>query len=154
MTKKKISNLIVEHVTGNANMMMLSLLEHRHEQYLVIVDNITEDELTAYVLDFAQQEGVDLEAFINVAGDWEQSGVRHPLSFELSKLGLSEITQPIYKTFALAHVRRLVGRGFSTDLRGHGRIKRRRVPVIPEFVEIRPKATIYALQRGLVNPAV
>jgi hypothetical protein len=144
MTKKKISNLIVEHVADTANMMMLSLLEHRHEQYLVIVDNITEDELTAYVLDFAQQEGIDLAAFVSIAGDWERSGVRHPLSFELSRLGLSEVTQPIYKTFALAHVRRLVGRGFSTDLRGHGRIKRRRVPVIPQYVEIRPKATVHS----------
>jgi hypothetical protein len=145
MAKKKIPNLIIEEVSDAGNLHMLSMLEHRRNRYLVIVDNILEDELYAYVLDYAQQEGIDLNAFIKIAEQWVQSGVDHPLSFELSKLGLSGITQPIYKTFALAHVTRLVGRGFSIDLRTPVRVKRRRVPLIQPMIEIRPKALVRQL---------
>ncbi len=145
MAKKKIPNLIIEEVADAGNLHMLSMLEHRRNRYLVIVDNILEDELHAYVLDYAQQEGIDLNTFIKIAEGWVASGANHPLSFELSKLGYSSITQPIYKTFALAHVTRLVGRGFSIDLKTPIRIKRRRVPVIQPMIEIRPKASVRQL---------
>ena len=66
MSKKKIPTLIVEHVSDRGNLHLLSLLEHRRERYLVIVDNIDEEKITAYVLDYAQQEGVDLKTFIKI----------------------------------------------------------------------------------------
>lgn len=125
---------------------MLSMLEHRRDKYLVIVDNIDEDNITAYVLDFAQQESVDLSLFIKIAEQWlEKSNGEYPLSFELSRLGLTEATRRIYKTFDLAYVTRLVGRAFSFDLTTPVRIRRRRATKIPTGVEIRPKASVISL---------
>ena len=141
MSKRKIPSLIIEHVSDRGNLNMLSMLEHRRDKYLVIVDNIDEDNITAYVLDFAQQESVDLSLFIKIAEQWlEKSNGEYPLSFELSRLGLTEATRRIYKTFDLAYVTRLVGRAFSFDLTTPVRIRRRRATKIPTGVEIRPKA--------------
>lgn len=146
MSKRKIPSLIIEHVSDRGNLNMLSMLEHRRDKYLVIVDNIDEDNITAYVLDFAQQESVDLSLFIKIAEQWlEKSNGEYPLSFELSRLGLTEATRRIYKTFDLAYVTRLVGRAFSFDLTTPVRIRRRRATKIPTGVEIRPKASVVSL---------
>lgn len=123
------------------------MLEHRRDKYLVIVDNIDSEAITAYVLDYAQQEGVDLRAFISLAEDWlENSDGEYPLSFELSRLGLTNVARRIYKTFDLAYVTRLVGRAFSHDLTTPTRVRRRRASRLPAHVEIRPKASVQALK--------
>lgn len=143
MSKRKIPSLIIEHVSDQGNLHLLSMLEHRRDRYLVIVDNISDEIITAYVLDYAQQEGVDLITFINIAEEWlEKSGGGYPLSFEISRLGLTAAARKIYKTFDLAYVTRLVGRSFSFDLTTPTRVRRRRASRVPAGVEIRPKSTV------------
>jgi len=142
MSKKKIPSLIIEHVSDRGNLHLLSMLEHRRDKYLVIVDNISADSITAYVLDYAQQEGVDLSAFILVAEKWlETSNNEYPLSFELSRLGLTDTVRKIYKTFDLAYVTRLVGRSFEYDLTTPIRVRRRRASRVPAGVEVKPKSS-------------
>ena len=146
MSKRKIPSLIIEHVSDRGNLPLLSLLEHRREKYLVIVDNIDDENITAYVLDYAQQEGVDLRAFVQLAEEWlQKSNGEYPFSFELSRLGLTEGTRSIYKTFDLAYVTRLVGRAFSFDLTTPIRVRRRRATKVPSGVEVRPKASVIAI---------
>lgn len=145
MSKRKIPSLIVEHVSDAGNLHLLSMLEHRRDKYLVVVDNIDEETITAYVLDYAQQEGIDLPTFIDIAEKWLARGEPFPLSFELSKLGLTSVTRRIYKTFDLAYVTRLVGRGFSFDLSTPARVRRRRAARVPAGVEIRPRSNVQGI---------
>ncbi len=143
MSKRKIPSLIVEHVSDQGNLHLLSMLEHRRDRYLVIVDNLDSEHITAYVLDYAQQESVDLITFIKIAEEWlQRSGGKYPLSFELSRLGLTNVAKRIYKTFDLAYVTRLVGRSFSFDLTTPTRVRRRRASRVPVGVEIRPKGSV------------
>lgn len=152
MSKRKIPTLIIEHVSDRGNLHLLSLLEHRRDRYLVIVDNIDEENITAYVLDYSQQEGIDLRTFISLAEEWlERSQGQYPFSFELSRLGLTETTRRIYKTFDLAYVTRLVGRSFSFDLTTPIRVRRRRASRVPAGVEVKPKASVLRLQPGVQN---
>jgi hypothetical protein len=152
MSKRKIPTLIIEHVSDRGNLHLLSLLEHRRDRYLVIVDNIDEENITAYVLDYAQQEGVDLRTFITIAEEWlARSNGEYPLSFELSRLGLTEAARRIYKTFDLAYVTRLVGRSFSFDLTTPIRVRRRRASRVPAGVEVKPKASVLRLQPSVQN---
>lgn len=152
MSKRKIPTLIIEHVSDRANLHLLSLLEHRRDRYLVIVDNIDEENITAYVLDYAQQEGIDLRAFIGLAEEWlQRSDGQYPFSFELSRLGLTEATRRIYKTFDLAYVTRLIGRSFSFDLCTPIRVRRRRASRVPAGVEVKPKASVLRLQPSVQN---
>ena len=137
MAKKRIPNLIVEKASDSGNYFYLSVLEYRKENYLVIVDNVTEDGVGAYVLDFANQEGIDLRSLISVVTTWfYRASFKYPLSFEFSRLGMAPHTNRIYKNFELAHVTRLIGNDFKYDLEAAPKIKRRRVNMIPAGVEI------------------
>ncbi|WP_407306188.1 hypothetical protein [Acinetobacter sp.] len=142
MSKRKIPQLVVERAEEQGNYFFLSVLEFRNETYLVIVDNITEDGIGAYVLDFAQQEGINLRQLISIATCWFYRGsYRYPLSFEFSRLGLAHLTNRIYKNFELAHVTRLIGNDFRYEIAAPPKIKRRRVSMIPAGVEVKLKRT-------------
>lgn len=140
MAKKSIPSLVVERAEDQGNYFFLSVLEFRKENYLVIVDNITDEGIGAYVLDFAQQEGIELKQLISVVTEWFYRGsYKYPLSFELSRRGMAMHTNRIYKNFELAHVTRLIGNDFRYDLAAAPKIKRRRVSMIPAGVEVKLK---------------
>jgi hypothetical protein len=143
LAKKKIPDLHIEFASDSGNYFYLTVLEYRRENYLVIVDNITEDAVGAYVLDFAQQEGVDMKSLISIITRWFYSAsCRYPLSFEFSRLGIAPMTNRIYRNFELAHVTRLIGNGFKYDLFSAPKVRRRRVSLIPAGVEIKLKRTV------------
>lgn len=152
MAKRKIPGLIVERAEDQGNYYFLSVLEYRRENYLVIVDNITDEEVGAYVLDYAQQEGMNLKDLMTVITQWfYRASYRYPLSFEFSRLGISPRTNRIYKTFELAHVTRLIGKDYKFDLQVPPKVRRRRVNRIPAGVEIKLKRSAQVVQ--LPQPA-
>lgn len=145
--KKKIPNLIVERACDPGNAFFLSLLTYRSVDYLTVIDNITADEVVAYVLDYAQQEGMNVKVLVEVIDEWyHERSLEHPLSFEFSKLGLAAPTSRIYKTFELIHVTRLVGNDFRFPLQEEPKVRRRRISQVQQCVEVRPKAKILLLE--------
>ena len=143
MTKKKIPPLIIEHYMDTTNLCFVSLIEYKREQYLGIIDNITDTELNAFILNHAKPEVIGADDFIKFAIRWfYKSSGKYPLSFEFARLGLSNKIQPLYKTFDLSYVSRVVGKPFIFDnLNASTKIKRRRVVQVPEYVEIKFKKT-------------
>lgn len=142
MAKKRIPELFVEFASDNGNLFFMSLVEYRKENYLVIIDNISSEEVGAYVLDSAQQERIDVRQLISIATIWfYKNSAKHPLSFEFSRLGLSPIVNKIYKTFEMPHVTRLIGNDFRYNLDAPPKIRRRRVSLIPAGTEVRLKRT-------------
>lgn len=147
MAKRKIPGLIIERAEDQGNYYFLSVLEYRRENYLVVVDNITDEEVGAYVLDYAQQEGMNLKDLMTVVTQWfYRASYRYPLSFEFSRLGISPRTNRIYKTFELAHVTRLIGKDYKFDLQVPPKVRRRRVNRIPAGVEIKLKRSAQVVQ--------
>lgn len=137
MAKKRVPNLIVEFASDSGTYFFLSVLEYRKENFLVVVDNVSSDEVGAYVLDFAQQERLDVKQLMTIITKWFYGGShRFPLSFEFSRLGMTEYTTRIYKTFELAHVTRLIGYDFKYDFETAPKIRHRRVSLIPAGTEI------------------
>lgn len=158
MAKKRIPNLIVEYASDSGNLFFLSVIEYRRKNYLVIVDNITSEEVGAYVLDYAQQEQLDLKQLMNVITYWFYRGSSdYPLSFEFSRLGVTPAANRIYKTFELTHVTRLIGCDFRYNFEEAPKIRRRRVSLIPAGTEIRLKRSsedrkaLEALQAAIVQ---
>lgn len=140
MTKKRIPNLIVEKAEDTGNFFYLSVIEYRKQNYLAIVDNISSESVGAYVLDFAQQEGIDLKQLFSIITFWFYRGsYRYPLSIEFSRLGITSHTNRIYKNFELAHVTRLIGKDFRFDFEAEPKVKRRRATFIPAGVEVKLK---------------
>jgi len=145
--KKRIPDLHVEFASDQGNYFFLAVLEYRRENYLVIVDNITEEAISAYVLDFAQQEGLNLAQLISVITTWfYRASYKYPLSFEFSRLGMAHHTNRIYKNFELAHVTRLIGNNFKYELDTPPKVRRRRVNKIPAGVEIKLKRSVQPIQ--------
>jgi hypothetical protein len=137
MTKKKIPELKIERIDASGNMMFLSLIEYKHEDYLCVIDNIRQSEIDAYVLDYAEQCKIDVQLFFQVVTRWFYSrSDDHPLSVELSKHGLTHWGAPIYRTFDRSYVSRIVGHGFNFAAINKTKVKRRRVIPIPEGIEI------------------
>jgi len=143
MTKKKIPPLIIEHFADTSNLCFISLIEYKRENYLGVIDNITDTELNAFILSHAKPEVIEAEDFLRFAVRWfYRSSGKYPLSFEFARLGLSNKIQPLYKTFDLGYVSRVVGKPFIFDnLNASTKIKRRRVVQVPEYVEIKFKKT-------------
>ena len=142
MAKRKIPSLIIERAEDTGNFYFLSVLEFRRENYLVVIDNITDDDIGAYVLDYAQQEGMNLKDFMTIVTQWfyrSGGGVDYPLSFEFSRVGIASRTNLIHKTFELAHVTRVIGKDFKFDLGVAPKVKRRQVNKIPAGFEIKIK---------------
>ncbi len=123
------------------------MLEHRRENYLVVVDNVTDDTVGVYILDYAQQEGINLKELMTVITQWfYRASYKYPLSFEFSRLGVSPRTNRIYKSFELAHVTRLIGKDYRFDLHSPPKVKRRRANTIPAGVEIKLKRSAQVVQ--------
>jgi len=138
--KQKIPKIVFEQISGPGNLKFLSMLEHKNNQYIVVVDNIVQNDIFVYTLDYAEQESINLNAFITVAEQWyNTNSMKYPLSFELSRFGLSSATSKIYRTFDLNTVQRLVGTPFKFDLSTPVKIKRRISNEVPSCVLIKPK---------------
>lgn len=140
MTKKHLPELKVEVVNDRANLIYLSLLEYKREVYLCVIDNVTSSEIGAFVLDYAEQENINISNFLSVATRWFYSkSDEYPLSVELSKHGLTETLAPIYKTFDTTYVSRIIGHAFSYEHMRKSKVRRRRVVAIPESITIKLK---------------
>lgn len=140
MAKRKIPSLIIERAEDEGNLRVLSVIEYRKENFLVVVDNITQTEIGAYVLDYAQQENLNTKLLLEIITNWyHQSSASYPLSFEFSRLGISEATNRIFKTFELIHVTRFIGKDFSYGFDDAVKVKRRRANKIPAGIEVRLK---------------
>lgn len=140
MSKKNIPELKIETIAERTNVIYLSLLEYKRDVYLCVIDDITSSEIGAFVLDYAEQENININRFLSVVTHWFYSASdKHSLSIELSKQGLTESLTPIYRTFDTSYVTRIVGHAFSYPNSHNTKTKRRRVIPIPEGVTIRFK---------------
>lgn len=153
MAKKNIPALKIETINGRGPLLYLSLIEYKRENYLCVIDNAKTSEITAYVLDFADQERIDMKHFLQAVTYWFYSkSERCPLSIELARMGLSAWASPLYRTFDASYVSRIVGRGFTFDSSAKTKVRRRRVVPLPEGVEVTFKKTGEKLKLGQILP--
>lgn len=139
MAKKRIPPLQFEIVQERSNLLFLSVIEYKRENYLTIIDNISPYEITAFVLDYAEQEGINIKEFLSIANRWYYgSSHKHPFSVEIAKHNLTNRIGQIIKTFDVGFISRVVGCPFFYNMMVK-KVKRRRVVAIPEGVEIKFK---------------
>ena len=140
MAKKKIPALHIEQVADRGNLLYLSLLEFRRQTYLCVIDNLGQEEITAYVLDLAEPAGVDLPAFLSFTTHWfyGRSDIL-PLSVALAQAGLTEAVAPLFRSFDTAYVSRIIGQTFVFNALKKAKVRRRRVIPLQEGIEIRFK---------------
>jgi hypothetical protein len=124
----KTPPLIVEHLESEMNYSFLTLLEYKRVRYLTVIENLVDDEITAYCLDQLSAEGIDQGWFMTIALRWFYGASdKYPLSFEFAKLGKTEVVKRVMKTFNVASVSRVVGRLFVYNVQEKPKTRRRKV---------------------------
>jgi hypothetical protein len=89
VAKKRIPELKIETINDRGNFIYLALIEYKREEYLCVIDSVKPNEIGAYVLDYAEQENIDLAQFFQLTTLWFYSkSDMHPLSVEFAKKGL------------------------------------------------------------------
>lgn len=142
MAKKRIPALRIETVNGQGNYLFLSLVEYKREVYLCVINDIKPSEIGAYVLDYADQSGVNIQQFLEATTRWFYSkSDQHPLSVELAKYGLTNWASGMFRTFDTTYVSRIVGHGFAYDAMEKSKVRRRRVVALPAGIEVKLKKT-------------
>jgi len=137
---RKAPPLIVEPVDASDNCSFITMIEHKKKRYTCVVDNLTRDEVRAFVLEFAEPSGVSIDEFMTVAIKWFYSAAKtRPLSMEIASLGLTEKLSPMLRSFDVESITRFVGQAFTFDIGAPTRVKRRRVVPIHASIEIHLK---------------
>ena len=123
--------LIMEpHPADYTGYRFITLVQHRQDTVLAIIDNISATELTAYVLDLCQPSEVNEEEIIKVAAEWfVDYHDKYPISIEFSKRGMGNQTSRIHKTFALDSVTRIIGPVFYFPMKSTKSVKRKKKKV-------------------------
>lgn len=142
-TKKRIREnqtpLIVEaHPDDYTGYPFITLIQYCNQHILAIVDNASEKNIKAYVLDLCGPADIDEELVIRIAVEWFQTKkTQYPLSFEFSQLGISGDMSKIYRTFNTDFVTRIIGPLPNFEMKSVQSVKRRRRKPVPEGIEIK-----------------
>lgn len=130
--------IVEEHPDDYNGYPFITLIQHRNEHILAIIDNASDKTIEAFVLDLCGPEKVNEEVIISIAEDWYgESGGRYPLSVEFSKQGLTSETSKILRSYKVDFVTRVIGPLLSYSMDDVKSVKRRRRKPVPAGMEVR-----------------
>lgn len=144
-TKKRVRGnplplIVEEHPKNYEGYPFITLIQYRDQHLLGIIDNTTDKMIKAYILDLCAPTRVNEEQIIEVAKKWYSTAKdRYPLSFEFSKLGLSEEVKGVYRSYAVGFVTRIIGPLPRFEMAEVKSVKRRRRKVISANIEVHNK---------------
>lgn len=105
----------------------VSLIKYNDTVTLNIVDNIQGKNIHAYVLDLCGPENVDYKTIIQVAQEWHNNSTEnYPISVEFSKIGLTNYTNKILRSYPVDFVTRVIGHVSEFPMTGVREQRRRR----------------------------
>lgn len=137
-TKKNTAPLIIEpHPKDYKGYPFITLLQYRKQHFLAIIDNVDDETIKAYVLDFCGPESVDEQKIITIANEWFQNNSKKfPVSVEFSRRGVTQETCKILKSYGLEFISRIIGPVYQFPLSTVKSIRRRKRRPISPAVEI------------------
>jgi len=129
--------LIVEdHPKDYNGYEFITLIKYNDQNFLTIVDNIINDQIVAYVLDFCQNVNIDETHLINIANHWyENHKDDYPISIEFFKQDVAKDMSKIIRCFSTDYVARVIGPIYKYNMTGPIKVKRRKRKPIPDNIE-------------------
>jgi len=133
--------LIIEpHPSDYDGYPFITLIQHRNQHVLSIIDNASDKTIKAFVLDLCGPEKVNEELIIAVAAEWYIDGQgKYPISIEFSKRGLSHETSKILRSYNVDFVTRIIGPLPKFPMDEIRSVKRRRRKAVPAGMEVHKK---------------
>lgn len=129
--------IIEDHPSDYNGYPFITLIHYRDEHYLTIVDNADDKTIRAYVLDFCGPESISEIEITDIAVFWwKNNRERFPLSFEFSRLGVTNLVSKIYKSFNVEYVKRVIGPVNRFDMSDAVSVRRRKRKAIPKGMEV------------------
>jgi hypothetical protein len=139
MRKNSLSvPLIVEpHPGSYSGYPFITLIQYNDQKLLSITDNVINGTISAYILDFCGPAGIKEETLIRVADGWYSSGRYKtvPVSIEVSRLGLAQSFNAVYRAFPIDFVSRVIGPLPEYKMSGVSKIRRRKRKPLPPGVQ-------------------
>lgn len=144
---KRLQNIIPlkpeSHPDGYTGYKFLTLLmTYNNDSFICIVDNVNNNEITAYVLDLFpkayDQNVAELEvSIIQKAEHWYRNkSMLHPFSVELSISGHSNTFNKILKRFPIENITRAIGPLPNYNMGSPIRIKKRKKKKLSPGIKI------------------
>ena len=132
--------IIEDHPSDYNGYPFITLIQHRNEHVLTIIDNADDKSIKAFVLDLCGPERVDENQIVRIASEWYYTrNQRYPLSFEFSRLGLSDQVSKIYRTYNVEFVTRVIGPLPRFAMNEVQSVRRRRKKTLSPGIEIHKK---------------
>ena len=115
----------------------ITLLQYRDKHNLTIIDNATNKEIYAYVLDLCTPVGLDEKEVVEVAAEWhDASSQKYPLSIEFSKRNISGRMSQIFRSYNIDFVTRIIGPLPKFNVTDVISTKKRRKRPVPAGVQV------------------
>lgn len=142
-TRNQVPLIIEPHPDNYTGYRFLTLIKYNKQKMLTVIDEITDKELHAYVLDFCGPENVDEQIILTAAENaFDEATKRNiPMSVLISRAGLTPILAPIHRTFNLDFITRVIGPVPKMEVEGKPSIRRRKRKDIPDYIEVVYRST-------------
>lgn len=133
---KKVPLIIEKHPENYNGYEFISLVKYDNTNFLTIIDNISNNKIVAYVLDYCKQTNIDEHELIRLANDWfEKHSTVYPLSIDLSKRGKSSEFSKILRSFNIDYVSRVIGPLYEFNMTRDKKVRRHKKKNIPKGLE-------------------
>jgi hypothetical protein len=130
--KQKNSLLIESHPRGYKGYPFITLIQYQDQTLLAIVDNMDDEKIMAYVLDFCGPEGVDEQQMITIAINWFQNHRdQYPISIEFAKHNMLGETSKLFRILNINYVTRYIGPANVFTINQCQTVKRRKRKPLP-----------------------
>lgn len=139
--------VIEEHPRDYKGYPFITLVEYRKQHCLVIVDNIDDEQLHAYVLDLCGPENVDEAVLIDIAAQWwEGSRGNFPIAIEFARRGMTPSMSKLYRSYSIDNISRIIGPVSKFPIGTVKSEKRRRRKPLPAGIAITDVSLISSSQ--------
>lgn len=136
-TKKNAPLIVEPYPKDYSGYPFITLIQYRKQHMLTIIDNADDNVIKAYVLDMCGPESVDEEQVISIATEWYRDyRTQFPISIAFSRVGLTNLTSKIYRSFNTDFISRIIGPVSKFPMSEVKSVKRRRRKAVPPGVEI------------------
>lgn len=132
-TKNIPNSLTIEEHPENYNgYEFITLIRYNDRNFLTVVDNIIDNSVIVYVLDYCNQLSIAEEEVIAIANDWyENNRTNYPISIEFSKRMLGYEMSNIIREFNIEFITRVIGPVYVYPMAGNKKIRRRKKKPLP-----------------------
>lgn len=130
--------LVEDHPKLYSGFPFLTFIQFRTEHVLAVVDNVHDNQIQCYVLDYCGPEGIDEMKFMEVVDNWHKNERDlYPLSIALSRANLETHFNKIHRTYHLEFITRIVGPLYTFPIDEVKVTRRRRRKPIPASIKVR-----------------